>query len=73
MRNLRNQWVIGVCISQQRTYGKQHLRYGESRRPLVLEDVERYIAVGVDVWVVDSGGKSALGRLEGVVCWKMNV
>lgn len=38
--NLRNKRIIRVGISQQRADRKQNLGNGQSRRPLVLQDVE---------------------------------
>lgn len=42
-------------------------RNGESRTPLVSQDVQADAAVRVDVGVVDAGGEVDLGGLEGVV------
>lgn len=37
--NLRDQWVIGVGVSQQGANGQKHLRDGKGRRPLVLQNI----------------------------------
>jgi hypothetical protein len=42
-------------------------RDGESRAPLVSQDVQTDAAVGIDVGVVDASGEVDLGRLEGVI------
>ena len=42
-------------------------RDGQSRAPLVSQDVQADAAARVDVGVVDAGGEVDLGRLEGVV------
>ena len=47
-------------------------RDGQSRAPLVSENVQADAAVAVDVGVVDAGGEVDLGRLEGVVCGEMD-
>lgn len=49
---------------------KRTLRDGQSRRPLVPEDIQANGSIRVDVGVVDLGGESNLGGLEGVVCRK---
>ena len=38
-----------------------------------LRDFQTDGTIGVDVWVVDSGGEGHLGRFEWIVSWKMNV
>lgn len=45
----------------------------ECGRPLGAENVEANGAVAVDVGVVDSGREGELGRLERIVCWKVDV
>lgn len=47
-------------------------RDGESRAPLVSQDVQTDAAVGVDVGVIDASGEVDLGRLEGVVGGEVN-
>lgn len=47
-------------------------RDGQSRAPLVSQDVQTDAAVGVDVGVVDASGEVDLGRLEGVVGREVN-
>jgi hypothetical protein len=42
-------------------------RDGESRAPLVSQNVQTDAAVGVDIGVVDASGEVDLGRLEGVI------
>jgi len=39
---------------------------------LVSQNVQADGAVGVDIRVVDAGGEVDLGRLEGVVCGKVD-
>lgn len=41
---------------------------GQSRTPLIPQNVQTDRPVRVDVRVVDSGGKADFGGLEGVVC-----
>jgi hypothetical protein len=40
--------------------------------PLIPQNVQADRSVGVDVWVVDAGGEVNLGRLEWVVCGKVD-
>ena len=65
--------VIGVRGAHKRAYRQQHLCDGERRRPLVFEDVEADSAVSADVAMVNSGRKSHLGGLEGVVWREVNI
>lgn len=45
---------------------------GQRRAPLVTQDVQADATVRVDVRVVDAGCEVDLGRLEGVVCGKVD-
>lgn len=45
---------------------------GQSRAPLVPQDVQTDTAVAVDVGVVDAGGEVDFWRLEGVVCGEVD-
>lgn len=47
-------------------------RDGESRAPLVSQDVQTDAAVGVDVGVVDTGGEVDLRGLERIVGREVN-
>ena len=51
---------------------RRTLRDGQSRAPLVSQNVQTDAAVGVDVGVVDAGGEVDLWGLEGVVGWEMD-
>ena len=51
---------------------KRTFRNGQRWRPLVSQNVQADGAVGVDIRVVDAGGEVDLGRLEGVVCGKVD-
>jgi len=51
--NLRNQRIIRVRISQQRANRQQHLRDGESRGPLTLQNVQANATIAVNIAVVD--------------------
>ena len=56
--DLRHQRVVRVRVAQQRADREEHLGERERGRPLLLEDVEADGALGVDVGVVDLGGRS---------------
>jgi len=68
-----DQGVGGVAVRQEGADREQHLRDGEGRRPLVLEDVEADDPLGVDVAVVDPGAELDLGGLEGVLGGEVDV
>lgn len=57
-------WQI---VLTRRLEFRRTFRDGESRAPLIPQDVQADAAVGVDVGVVDAGGEVDLGWLEGVV------
>ena len=40
---------------------------------MVLQDVQTNATVGVDIRVIDSGGESALGWLERVISWEVDI
>ena len=45
---------------------------GQSRAPLVPQDIQADAAVGVDIGMVDPSGEVDLGRLEGIVGREMD-
>ena len=67
MCDLGHQRVVGVGVGEHAADAEQHFGDGQGGRPLVTQDVEADGAVGVDVWVVDTGGEVDFGRLERVV------
>jgi len=70
--NLRNKRVVGVRVCQHRADGKEDFADGQSRAPLVTQNVQADASIRVDVGVVNAGGEVDLGRLEGVVGREMN-
>ena len=73
MGNLRNKWIIWVCIGQKGTEGEQHLWNCQSWWPLVFENVQTDTSIRVDVAVIDPSRESALGRLEWIVGRETNI
>lgn len=71
--DFRDQRIIWVGISQQRTDGQEDLWDGESWWPLLLQDIKADGSIGVDVWMVDSRGEVDLRWLERIVCREMDV
>merc|ERR1712216_1089470 len=65
--NFWYQWVTGVCIAEQGRDREQDLGDGESRAPLILQDVEAYRSICIHVAMINLCRESTLGRLEGVV------
>ena len=59
--------VCAITISEE----QQTFRYGQSRTPLVSQNVQTDAAIRVDVWVVNAGCEVDLGGLEWVVRWEM--
>lgn len=72
VRDFGHQRIVRVGVCEHRANGEQHFRDGQSRAPLVSQDVQTDAAVGVDVGVVDASGEVDLGRLEGVVGREVN-
>lgn len=67
------EWLEIVCVWQiVKGVVLLTFRDGESRAPLVSQDVQTDAAVGVDVGVIDASGEVDLGRLEGVVGGEVN-
>lgn len=71
--NVWHQRVIGIGIRQEGADREQDLADRQSRAPLILENIKTDASVGIDVAVVDPGGKVNLGRLEGVIGRKVNI
>lgn len=63
--------VSGCPVCSEKIVGYT-FRDGQSRAPLITQDVETDGSVGVDVWVVDAGGEVDLWRLEWVVGWEVD-
>jgi len=68
-----HQRIAGVAIGQQGADREENLGDGESRGPLVLEDVETDDALGVDVAVVDASSELDFGWFEGVLRGEVDV
>ena len=73
LRNVWDEGIIRVGVGQKRTDREKDLGNGQCRTPLVLQNVKTDSSVGVDVAVVDPGGKMDLGWLERIVSWEVNV
>jgi hypothetical protein len=69
-----DEWVVGVGLGQQGRDRLQQSGYREGWAPGVAlcEHVEAYLAVRIDVAVVDARSEVYLWRPEWVVCWKLN-
>jgi hypothetical protein len=72
MGNLGDQRVVRVRIRQHRADGQKNFRDGQSRAPLVSQNVQADATVRVDVGVVDAGSEVDLRRLERVVGREVN-
>jgi len=62
-----HQRVARIAIGEQRADGEQYFGDGESRGPVVFEDVEADHALAVDVAVVNSCAEQHLRGFEGVL------
>lgn len=71
--NISNQRIIRVRIGEQGADGKEDFGDGESRGPLLFEDVEADLAVAVDVAMVNTSFEGDFGCFERVVIWEMDV
>lgn len=67
VRDLRNQRIIRVWVTQQGADGQQHLGNSQSGAPLVLEDVEANAPVAVDVWMEHLGAECHLWWFERII------
>jgi hypothetical protein len=64
---------IGIGVRQVGADEKQNLVNSPHRTPLILEDIKTDSSVGVDVAVVDPGGKLDLGRHKWIIGRKVNI
>ncbi len=69
----RHQRVVRIAIVQKRTDRQKHFAYSQGRAPVVLENIQAYGALGVDIAVVDACFERDFGRFERVVGGEMNV
>lgn len=72
MGDLGNKRIVGIGVCEHRANRQENFGNGQSRTPLVPQDVQADAAVGVDIWVVDASGEVDLGRLEWVVGREVN-
>jgi len=71
--DLRYERIVRVGVSQQGADWEQNLGDGQGRWPLVLQDIKANATIWVNVGMVDPGSEVALGWLEGVVSWEVDV
>lgn len=50
-----NERVARVTVCEKRTYREEHFGNGESRRPVVFEDIQTYVTLTVDVTMINTG------------------
>lgn len=46
--------------------------YGQSRTPLVSQDIQAYATVGIDVWVIDASSEVYFWWFERIIGREMN-
>eukprot|EP00297_Palpitomonas_bilix_P018725 CAMPEP_0113884180 /NCGR_PEP_ID=MMETSP0780_2-20120614/10088_1 /TAXON_ID=652834 /ORGANISM="Palpitomonas bilix" /LENGTH=142 /DNA_ID=CAMNT_0000871719 /DNA_START=295 /DNA_END=720 /DNA_ORIENTATION=- /assembly_acc=CAM_ASM_000599 len=73
LRDVANERVAGVGVSQQRADAQQHFRHGQGGAPVVLQYVQADLALAVDVAVVDASLEGHLWWLEWVLARKGDV
>jgi len=71
--DLWHERVIRIRVRKERTNRQQNLTNGQSRRPVVLQDVQTDAATGVDVAVINFGSEANLGWLERVIRRELNL
>lgn len=67
LSNLRDEGVVRIRIRKQRGNRQENLRDRQRGGPLVLQNVEAYRAVGVDVAMINFRHEMQFRRLERVV------
>ena len=72
MGHLWPQRILGIGIGQQRQDGQKHLGNGEGRTPGPLQNIEADHSALIDIGVIDLGGETDLGGLEGVITGKVD-
>lgn len=73
MSNIPHQWIVWITVCQKGTDGKEHFGNGESRTPVVFQNVQTYHTLTVDVTMVDTCLENHLGWFEWVVWREVNV
>ena len=71
--NVGDKRIIWVGVAEEGADGQQNFRNGESRTPLVLQDVQADATVRVDIGVVNTGREVTLWGLERVVGGEVDV
>lgn len=62
-----DQRICGVAIREQRNDGQQNFGYGERGTPVILQNVQTDVSLGIDVAVVDTRAKDDLRRFERIL------
>ena len=68
-----HQGISRVAVCKEGGNAEQDLGDGQSRAPLVFQDIQADDALGVDIAVIDPGLECDLGRLERVILRKADV
>jgi len=59
--------IVGVRVGEHGANRQEYFRDGQSRAPLISENVETDASIGIDVGVVDAGSEVDFRRLERIV------
>ena len=84
-----NTWHTRIAISKQRANWQQHFGNGQSRAPVVFENVQTNVSITIYVAMINTGSEDNLNNrrqsqsnvnfhlylrwLEGIVFWEVNV
>jgi hypothetical protein len=70
---LRDKRIIWIRVREQRANGEEQLGDSQSRRPVILEDIEADSSFIIDIAVIDLGGELNLWWLEWVILWELEL
>jgi len=68
-----NKWIIWVRICKEGADREKNLGYGQSRTPLVLENIKANSPIRVDIAVINAGGEMNLWRLEWIISGEVDI
>jgi len=71
--NVWNQWIIWVGVSEKGTDWQEDFANGQSRTPLILQDIQADTSIRVNVAVINTSGEVNLGWLEGIIGGEVNI
>ena len=68
------QWIVRIGVSEERADKAQGLGDYEGRAPFIaFENIETYVSVTANIWMINSRGELKVRRFEWVILREENV